>query len=143
MKMNQLQSVYSTLQDTLNIPTQTSVESANRYSPISWNPTEIMIQFPSQNDASFQEQTLAVKTSVHSIDKYCGVVHGRNSLTYTKNIIVHGAPGSGKSYVAEISVLYAISQGLRVLSTCLTGTRANAISGINIHPLFCIKTHKK
>ena len=80
---------------------------------------------------------IAIKTNVYSIDKYCGM-HIDGGLMYTKNVITHGAPGSGKSHVAQVSVLYVISQGLRTISTCLMGTRANTIGGIHLNKLILL-----
>ena len=102
-----------------------------------------MVQSSNQSDDSFEEQLLAIKTNAHSIDKYCGVAHDRQSLTYTKNVITHGAPGSGKSFIGQRSVLYTLTQGLRCISTCLMSARANAIGGIHAHILFCLSSQKK
>ena len=143
MKASQLQSIYSTLAGTPNLPPMVMVQNSTRYSPILWNPVETMAQSSSQSEASFEEQLLAIKTNAHSIDKYCGVMHDRQVLTYTKNVITHGAPGSGKSFVGQRSVLYTLTQGLRCISTCLMGARANAIGGIHCHILFCLSSQRK
>jgi hypothetical protein len=99
-----------------------------------------MFRSASQNDASYAEQKLAVTTYAYSIDKYAGVVQGRGALTHTKNVIVHGAPGSGKTFVGLWTVLYALSQGLRCISTTLMGACANTIGGIHLIKIFCLPT---
>lgn len=53
-----------------------------------------------------------------------------------KNGIVYGAPGTGKLFVGKILVLYAISQGLNVISTALMGVGANALGGKHLHEIF-------
>ncbi len=54
-------------------------------------------------------------------------------MTYTKNIITYGAPGTGKSFIGELIVLYILSQGLNVISSSLMGIRANSIGMVNIY----------
>ena len=142
MKASQLQFIYSTLAGTPNLPLRESVKNSTRYTPILWNPIELMVQSLIQNEASPEVQVLAIKTNAHSIDKYCGVVHDQQSLTYTKNVITCGAPSSGKSFVGQRSVLYTHIQGLHCISTCLLGACANAIGGIHIHIFFCLLNKK-
>ena len=57
-------------------------------------------------------------------------------LLIQKHVIVHGAPGTGKSFIGQRTVLYSLSQGLRTISTSLMAARANAIGGIHLHRLF-------
>ena len=82
---------------------------ATRYNLLTWDPVKSMVQSETQNETSFNEQKLGMKTYAYSINKYCGNVGDRLSLTHTKNVIVHGAPGTGKSFVGERGVLYALS----------------------------------
>ena len=104
---SQLISIYKTLGAIPHIPSRVEVASATRTGPHYWDPTSLQ-RSPNQNAASHEEQMIAIKTNKYSIDKYCGV-HIDGGLTYTKNVITHGAPVSGKSHVAQVSVLYAIS----------------------------------
>ena len=87
---------------------------------------------------------IAIKTNNYSIDKYCSM-HNDSGLIYTKHVVTHGAPVSGKSHVAQVAVLYAISQGLQTMSTCLMGARANTIGGIHLNKwiLLCDSKHMK
>ena len=81
-----------------------------------------------------------MKTYAYSIDKYCGNVGDRLSLTHTKNVIVHGAPGTGKLFVGERGVLYALFWGPSTFSATLTGLQANMIGGTHIHKLCFLPT---
>ncbi len=63
-------------------------------------------------------QKLAVEIGIHSVDKYLQQL-GPRAATQTKNVLIHGIPGSGKSYVAQNLNLYAISQGLRLVPTLI------------------------
>ena len=75
---------------------------------------------------------------VNQINEYQNTVsRGR---TYTKNPVVYGAPGSGKSFVGAVAVLYSITQGLNTMTTALMAVRANALGGIHLHEFFKLST---
>ena len=57
-------------------------------------------------------------------------------MTYTKHMIPFGSPGTRKSYLCELIVLYALSLGLNTITTSLMGVRANALGGKHIHNFF-------
>jgi hypothetical protein len=61
-------------------------------------------------------------------------------MIYTKNVVVYGPPGRGKSFVGELVVLYGIALGLNVLSTSLVGVWVNDLGGIRMHQLFQLPT---
>ena len=75
---------------------------------------------------------MAVKTAVYSIDKYCGQ-HNHGGLTITKNVGVHGGPGTGKSRGGQLGVLYPILQRLWTILACLMSSWENAIGGTHLH----------
>ena len=134
-KEAQLQSIYTVLRHMDNIPSKDEIMSVNRETPMVWNPVRNLSQFINQSEESFLEQKEAIQWIVKQINKYRNT-NGQESMTCTNNIIVYGAPGSGKSFVAQYSVLYAISQALNTISTTLMGIRANALGGIHLHKLF-------
>jgi hypothetical protein len=70
------------------------------------SPIEAYVQFEGQSDQSYMEQKLAVKFAIRSIDKYL-LQLGPRAATQTKNVLINGIPGSGKSYVAHYLNLYA------------------------------------
>lgn len=140
MKASQLQSVYNTLQYTEGVPSKDAVVEATRLSPLQWDPTQTLLQFENQSQESFEEQGVAIDFVVGQINKYRSF-DGNASRVYTMNAVVHGAPGTGKSFVGQLSVLYAVSQGLNIISSALMGVRANAIGGTHIHKLFPFPTN--
>jgi hypothetical protein len=85
------------------------------------------------------EQKLAVEIGIRSIDKYL-LQLGPSAATQTKNVLIHGVPGSSKSYVAQYLNLYAISQGLRLVPTSIMGVRATNLGGKHMHRLFGLST---
>jgi hypothetical protein len=105
------------------------------------SPIKAYAQFEGQSDQSYMVQKLAVKIGIRSIDKYLQQL-GPHAATQTKNVLIHGIPGSGKSYVAQHLNLYTISQGLRLVPTSIMGVQATNLGGKHMHRLFGLSTKK-
>ena len=152
MKSNQIETMYASLHNAIelcNIPSKENLLNATKTNPIpsvdnenfpGWDPINDFQKSDYQCDESFAEQQLAVSTNVRAIRKY-QIQFGRESTTFTKNPVCHGAPGSGKSFIGQYSCLYALACGLRLLTTAIMATRAASIGGIHIHKIFCIPSH--
>lgn len=139
----QLDSIYSTrsLQQTDGMPTREDINNVTRDTPLMWNPTDVMTRYERQSEASFAEQKYAIGLEVDQINRYRNA-NQEGNFTCLKNTVIYGAPGTGKSFVSQSLVLYAISQGLNVISTALMGVRANALGGggLHLHQLFKLPT---
>ena len=86
-----------------------------------------------QVEDSFQEQKLAITTCIDAIDQYRDLL---SSGTYTKNVGIRGFPGGGKTWCMQYCQLYAISKGLKVITTAMMCKRALHLGGIHAHHLF-------
>ena len=137
-KQKLLDSIYHELSDTSGIPSRSDVMACDRQSPLDWNPVDTFQISESQNQTSYDEQKLALDLIYRSVKKYCGPIQGRRIDTYTKNPIIQGAPGSGKSHMGMHAMLYCLSQGLNVISTALMAARASSIGGVHLHPFFSL-----
>eukprot|EP00957_Ditylum_brightwellii_P171821 13080077-Ditylum_brightwellii.AAC.1 len=138
MKSNQIETMYASLHNAIelcNIPSKENLLNATKTNPIpsvdnenfpGWDPINDFQKSDYQCDESFAEQQLAVSTNVRAIRKY-QIQFGRESTTFTKNPVCHGAPGSGKSFIGQYSCLYALACGLRLLTTAIMATRAASI----------------
>ena len=142
-KENQLRSIYSTLPSCEFVPSREAIRGCSREAPTTWfvSPFDAYVQFEGQSDQSYMEQKLAVEIGIRSIDKYLQQL-GPRAATQTKNLLIHGVPGSGKSYVAQYLNLYAISKGLRLVPTSIMGVRATNLGGEHMHRLFGLSTKK-
>ena len=60
-----------------------------------------------------------------------------------KNLVISGAPGSGKTYLLNYIALYGISKDLRAGITASMAQRAFQIGEIHLHKLFNIPVNKK
>ena len=97
-KESQLQSIYTVLCHMDNIPSKDEIMSVNRETPMVWNPVRNLSWFINQSEESFLEQKEAIQWVVKQINK-CRNTNGRESMTYTNNIMIYGALGSGKSFL--------------------------------------------
>jgi hypothetical protein len=72
-----------------------AIRGCSREIPTTWfvSAIEAYVQFEGQSDQSYMEQKLAVKIGICSFDKYLQQL-GPRAMTQTKNVIIHGIPGS-------------------------------------------------
>ena len=135
----QLRSIFMTISEMEAMPSMDSIAECSRVKPVEWcmSPVKSYVQSETQGDISYAEQHQAVTIGVRTIDKYL-LQLGPGAATYTKNFLIHGVPGSGKSYVTKWLHLYALSRGLGVFPTAVMGIRANSIGEEHMHKLFCI-----
>ena len=73
-----------------------------------------------------KRKKIALKVNVQHINKYTTTI-GHASRTYTQNIITYRSPGTKKYFIGKIVLLYALSQGINIVSTELMGVRANTL----------------
>ena len=123
------------------LPTDEDIMNAKKHGPISWNPLEVIRKHDGQSVESYKEQQASLSMGINAVNKYCRQFQDR--LTHTKGVLTHGTPGAGKTFVLESQGLYAMTQGLRVLSTSLMSVRANELGGYHIHRLFGLDVGKK
>ncbi len=134
----QLQSIYKDVQNMQSIPPREEVERVTRYNHCDWNPTEIIAQYDQQIDASYQEQVFAINVFKSTINKYINPPSiDATLMTHTKGVIIRGGPGTGKTYIAKLPVLYAICSGMKIISTSILGIRASNHGGTHLQSLFC------
>ena len=139
MMQSQLVAVYSSLQHTVGILTRESLSGVSRDGPIEWAPSESIVRYERQTIESYEEQKVAIALCEKQINKYRNSGRGGQS-TCLKNTVVYGTPGAGKSFVGGLVVLYALSQGLNVVSTALMALRAIALGGTHLHAFFKLPT---
>ena len=144
IKENHLSAIFATLPTGMNIPTRLQVRSCTFEEPCVWHvpPLDAFVRSESQTLDSFEEQHIALKYCLNALDKY-QVEFGQYASTYTRGVIIHGVPGSGKSFLVQYMALIAISRGLRVTTTALMAARAQALGGEHIHRMFSLITGQR
>jgi len=102
------------------MPNREAVLACHREKPLRWDVLETFCKAGIQGNKSYREQRFAVLQGKLAIDKYMIQV-GQRAKTCTKNVIVHGVPGSGTAYIVQLLSLYAMTLGLRVMTTLIMG----------------------
>jgi len=144
IKDNHLSAIFASLPSGLNIPTRHQIKSCTLENPCVWevSPLDAFVRSASQTMDSFEEQHIALKYCLDALDKY-QVEFGQHASTYTRGVIIHGSPGSGKSFLVQYVALVAMSRGLKVTTTALMAARAQALGGEHIHRMFSLLTGQR
>jgi hypothetical protein len=110
------------------------LHNATKTNPLSWRPH--ITKLNDQSDASYLEHLHTTQVLQQSIDNY--IAAGTSSPSC---IIIIGGPGTGKTFQLKQACLYALSQGLNVLTTAVMSERAIVLGCRHLHYLFCIPGH--
>ena len=86
-----------------NTPSLQELIEASLDDPLQWNAIDNFKKSPNQSEESYQEQLFCIISCVQSIDNYINFMKKR----YTKNVIITGFPGGGKTF-CMIYILYDI-----------------------------------
>ena len=116
-----------------NVPTKDELMLATKQDTVSWDPVEKFSINEGQPRQSFEEQKLAISLCKESIDRYLNF-----SNRFFKCTGICGSAGSGKTWPMEYILLYAVSQGLTVITTSHMACRAIKVGGKHIAYLFGI-----
>jgi hypothetical protein len=108
------------------------------FSHCDWDPVESIVQNDGQSIESYQEQDFALRVFKSTIDKYINPpIVDSTSYSHTKGVIINRGPGTGKTHVSKLSVLYALCIELKIISTSILGARTSHLGGTHLHSLFC------
>ena len=138
-KASQLRSAYETIGAARGFPEQHDVQAVTRHNPLSWNPNETVEKYARQSEESYQEQKLAIKLVTTQVNKFADP----SRTSCVKNPIVYGKPGTGKTFVGQLSIIYCSCLGLNVLFTALMAKRAQEGGSVHIHQIFQIPVVNK
>lgn len=153
-----LDAIYAELHDSRSyIPRRETIEERTRYmiedgdeeanqaelpsmlDNVTWDPVSSLRQVNGQSDESFTEQKFAMGVVKQALLDYCDTTRAARSL---KSVVVHGAPGSGKTHMACYATLFGHYLGLRVIVTAIQAARASFLGGRHIHKLFHIPVNR-
>ncbi|XP_047741131.1 uncharacterized protein LOC125179393 [Hyalella azteca] len=98
---------------------------------------QLNLDLPGQSEDSKEEQMLALQKLTSTIDSFSNV-----GTAFVKFPLLIGPPGAGKTYLLMLAALYALSKGLRTITTALTAERAQVLGGEHLHMLFCLPVSK-
>ena len=123
-----------------NVPSYEEFMECTRDQPINWRADENYVRAPEQNLSSYMEQKQVVTYATNTVDHY---LDASRQTTFVKNLVITGAPGSGKTYLMNYITLYGLSRGLNVGITASMAQRSVQIGGTHLHKLFSIPVNKK
>ena len=116
------------------MPSISDLKNSTREAPLNWSPVLRRIENQSEDSCNEQCQALIVMTNRAMMKK-----SGLN----TKNVCLAGPPGSGKTFLTHVAALFAISQGLSVMTTAIAAEQALLSGGMHIHSLFHVQVGQK
>ena len=105
---------------------------------LEWDALTCFTRAGNQTQASFEEQKLPISNCTDAINAHTDLYSNSN---FNKFRVTHGAPGSGKSFVIQYTLLYAILRGLNVQCTEMMARCVNQLGGIHVHQLFCLEVN--
>ena len=132
------QSFCSSLRPTFQdfLPDSDQILNATLAQPLPFD-IENVPQSPQQSDESFAEHQAGYSHVKTAVQHYL-----QASTRRTKSIAFVGGGGVGKTVDLRMAGLYALSQGLSVMSTTLTGKRGAETAGEHIHVRFHIPVNE-
>jgi hypothetical protein len=83
-----------------------------------------------QSDASYKEQCKSFNIIANGIDNYIS-----SNKSFEPSLLAAGPPGSGKTFLMCLGLLYAMSKGLVAAVFSLTALRARDLAGSNLHQI--------
>lgn len=113
------------------------VMGATRDAPLDF-PFSLQPNFFNLNPAFQEDQQKAFGTVRESVDEYCSYDNSE-----TKNVVICGGPGGGKTYVMKKSVLCCATRGLQFFVTAEKAERAQEFGSFHIARLFQLNRRKK
>ena len=124
--------------DNCSIPSKEQLMKATKQQPLLWDALASCKIGNDQSHQSFMEQKSALALNKNAIDAYLNF--RENGCKFVKCTGTHGAPGSGKSFIAQYTCLYAISKGLKINMTSIMARRSCHLGGLHIHQIFLLNS---
>ena len=119
----------------IQIPSLDNILNATKTLPCEWNITNVLLRGLTQSVESYDEQMKVL----NYMCKCLNIFLSPSSVT-TKNIIICGGPGVGKTTLLQILILYAASLGLNIQLSSVMSERSCELGGIHLSKMFCIPT---
>jgi DNA replication protein DnaC len=96
-----------------------------------------MTQGGDQSEASFEEQSEIFELGKDRMLRYMSA-----QTRTTKGLIINGGPGTGKTTLMEVLIVYALSLGLHVVLSAVMAERSTELGGTHLSQLMCIPVKK-
>jgi predicted GIY-YIG superfamily endonuclease len=97
-----------------------------------------LLQGTGQTDLSFQEQIFVLQEAQSRLNHYQNA-----NMVQTKNLVIVGGPGVGKTTVLLLIVFMSLARGLHVAISAIMSERAKQLGGEHLFQMFCIPVNEK
>ena len=114
------------------LPSRDSLVWATKARNVDWN--YVLPKSTNQSEASYLEQLSVQHKIVSQIDRYCDP-----ATDVSKNLLIAGPPGVGKTHCMGHGILYSLCRGLTVMTTAVLADRAFMLGGRHLHKLFQLR----
>jgi hypothetical protein len=111
------------------LPSVAAFEAATLENPLDWRPR--VTRAHGQSDESYDEQQRTLMYCCDQVDKFLNPISTRVHFP-----MIHGRAGSGKTFLLQTVMLYAVSKGLRISLISVTSERARTMGGNHLHLQF-------
>ena len=122
--------MHQRLEGKIDLPSISDLIKCTREEPLNWTP--VLRRIDNQSEDSYSEQCQALNVMMNRIML-------QKSGHKAKNACLVGPPGSEKTFLTHVAALFAVSQGLMVMTSALAAEQALLSGGNNIHSLFNIQ----
>jgi predicted GIY-YIG superfamily endonuclease len=136
LKLRAITTVHSKLSHLPDLPSIDQFLNATLEHPLQWRPR--LLQLDGQTDASFYEKSTALEFLLTKVDAY---IQMDSNPTMRLHTILHGSPGTGKTFLALCTLLYAVGQGLFSIVTSIPSKRSRECGGIHLAQLLKMCNH--
>lgn len=125
-RRNILRIVHDEMSGLCEVPALEAFENATMENPLNWVPQ--LRRVAGQSEESFAEQTEALRFCIGQIDFY---LHPLTRFVHFP--VIHGPPGSGKTHLFKLLILYCAAVGLQFTLMSITSDRARTLGGEHVH----------
>ena len=118
------------------LPSKISLMEATKHNTVDWNHN--LPRTAKQSQSSYEEQCVVQQRTANHIDRYM------HPATFTsKNLLIAGPPGVGKTHCLSHAIVYALSKGLVAMTTAMLADRAFMLGGRHLHKLFKLRVRDR
>ena len=136
LKLRAITTIHCKLSNLPGLPSIDAFVQSTIEHPLHWRPC--LLQLEGQTEASFYEKCHTLEFLLNKVDTYMQM---DTPAAFRHHTIIHGSAGTGKTFLALCTLLYAIGKGLFATSTSIPSKRSRECGGIHLAQLLKMLNH--